>query len=159
MKQTFKGKNNTMLNNIPMIMKLEGKYQSYENGIPKENVSMKADYDGDDLEVNIKDKMKKKETYLQLSNDQLFELMSHNHTEQSLMKQLENEVKIKPIKYNNNKSENNKSENKKSENKKSKNNKSKNEKKDKKEKKKTQRKKVIKGRKGKKGKQTRRRKK
>jgi hypothetical protein len=85
------------INKIPMIMKLNGKYQVYENGVPKENVSMKADYDGDDLEINIMDRMKNKESYLQLSNDQLFDLMSHKHTKQSLIQQLEDEIKISPI--------------------------------------------------------------
>lgn len=136
MKQT----NEKFKNKLPMIMKMEGKYEAYENGQPTGNVSMKADYDGDDLEVNIMDKLKNKETYLQLSNDQLFDLMSHNHTEQSLIKQLEHEVKVKPIKS---KSVKKKNENKKKNKKKSG--------------KKTQRKKSN-GKKGKKGKQTRRKK-
>lgn len=147
MKQKVNNKNESkskIQNKVPMIMKLEGKYEAYENGELRENITMQADYDGDDLEVNIMDKQKKKETYLQLSNDQLFDLMSHEHTEQSLLKQLENEIKVNPIKSNNKKNKEHKI--------------SKNNKKGLKKNKKTRRKKSNKGRNGKKNKQTRRKK-
>lgn len=78
-----------------MAMKFEGKYETYENGKKREDVVMKADYDGKDLEVNVNDRVKNQSTYLQLTNDELFDLMSHKHTQKSLMNQLEDELHTK----------------------------------------------------------------
>lgn len=82
-------------NRLPMAMKFEGKYETYENGKKREDVVMKADYDGKDLEVNVNDRVKNQSTYLQLTNDELFDLMAHRHTEKSLMSQLEDELHTK----------------------------------------------------------------
>jgi hypothetical protein len=83
---------------LPVVMKFEGKYETYENGKKRHDVTMNADYDGADLELNVDDKLQNKKTHLQLSNDELFDLMSTNHTKQGLLKQLEDELQKKKTK-------------------------------------------------------------
>lgn len=83
---------------LPIVMKFEGKYETYENGEKQHDVTMNADYDGADLEINVDDKLQNKKSHLQLSNDALFDLMSKNHTKRGLLKQLETELQKKKIK-------------------------------------------------------------
>lgn len=80
-------------NRLPMAMKFEGNYTTFENGKKRDDVVMRADYDGADLEVNVNDRVKNQSTYLQLTNDELFDLMSHRHTQKSLINQLEDELR------------------------------------------------------------------
>lgn len=79
-------------NHLPMVMKFEGKYEVYKNGKQREAVDMTADYDGKDLEVNVADRVNNKSAYLQLTNDELFDLISHKHTDKGLLNQLEEEL-------------------------------------------------------------------
>lgn len=84
----------TQLENVPLpiVMKFEGKYQAYENGKKRDDVILEADYDGKELEVSVDDKIKNKTAYLQLTNEELFDLMTRKHREQGLIKQLEDEL-------------------------------------------------------------------
>jgi len=84
-------------NKLPMIMKFQGSYQSYKNGEKQEDIELKGDYDGNDLEVNVNNKIQNKSSYIQLTNDDLIDLMTHDkketHLEALLEKQLQHNNK------------------------------------------------------------------
>lgn len=75
-----------------MLLNVESNYTYSENGNTRESMSMKADYDGKELDIDISDNLRNKKTTYQLSNDELINLMSHNQTDESLLHKLEKEL-------------------------------------------------------------------
>lgn len=64
-------------------------YETYKNGKKQDDVVVAANYDGDNVNVKIHDKVKGKKTNLKMTDDELFDLFTHKQAPKSLMSRLE----------------------------------------------------------------------
>lgn len=87
---------------LPTTMNFQGTYQAYEKGKQKKDIAIKADYDGRELDLVVKDHVTKNNTHLQMTNDELFDFFSHKQSSKNLMEKLthninknKNKIKIK----------------------------------------------------------------
>lgn len=79
--------------NKSMTMKAEGSLIAFENGRRKQDVEMKADYDGNDLEISVNDVLHNKKSQIQLSNEDLFDIMIKKQPSEDLMTRLQKQLK------------------------------------------------------------------
>lgn len=78
---------------LPITMNIKSKFQIYKNGEKHDDITMNANYNGHKLKIKVNDILKKKNTQLQLSNDELFNLLNHTKTSKSLIQQLESDIR------------------------------------------------------------------
>jgi hypothetical protein len=83
----------------PIMVNVDSNYTYSENGDMRENISVEADYDGKELEIDISDNLRNKKKSYHLSNEQLMDLMSHNQADKNLLKKLENELAHKASRH------------------------------------------------------------
>lgn len=77
---------------LPTTMNFQGTYQAYEKGKQKKDIAIKADYDGRELDLVVKDHVKKNNTHLQMTNDELFDFFSHKQSSKNLMEKLTHNI-------------------------------------------------------------------
>lgn len=77
---------------LPTTMNFQGTYQAYEKGKQKKDIAIKADYDGRELDLVVKDHVKKNNTHIQMTNDELFDFFSHKQSSKNLMEKLTHNI-------------------------------------------------------------------
>lgn len=79
--------------NPNVSMKAQGSVIAFENGKRKHDVEMFADYDGKELEIDVNDVLHNKQSHIQLSNEDLFDIMIRKQPSDDLMTRLQKQLK------------------------------------------------------------------